>query len=93
MSTSFEELQTELLANPKIRKAYDDLAPEYEVARAIIKARVSCGITQADLAKRMNTSQSFIARIESGNSLPTMKTLLRVAKATGTKPHIDLRVE
>jgi ribosome-binding protein aMBF1 (putative translation factor) len=93
MSTSLNKLKTKLLTNPEVRKAYDDLAPEYEIARAIIKARVSRGMTQAELAERMNTSQSFVARLESGNTLPTMKTLFRVAKATGTKPHIELCIE
>lgn len=82
-----------MLADPEIRKAYDKIAPEYEIARAIIKARASCGITQAELAERMNTSQSFVARLESGNILPSTKTLLRVAKATGTKPHFEFRVD
>jgi transcriptional regulator with XRE-family HTH domain len=88
MSTScLKELRAKLLIDPEVRKAYD------EIARAIIKARVSRGMTQAELAERMNTSQSFVARLESGNTLPTMKTLFRVAKATGTKPHIELCTE
>jgi ribosome-binding protein aMBF1 (putative translation factor) len=90
MSTNLDELKAKLLANPKVRNAYDDLSPEYAVARAIIKARVARGMTQAELAKRMHTSQSFIARLESGNTLPSMKTLLRVAEATGSRPYIDL---
>lgn len=90
MAKNLDELRAKLLADPNVRKAYDDLSPEYEVARSIIKARIARGMTQADLAEKMNTSQSFVARLESGNSLPTMKTLLRVAKATGSKPHIEL---
>jgi ribosome-binding protein aMBF1 (putative translation factor) len=89
MSKSLKELKTKLLADPDVRKAYDEMVPEYEIARAIIKARISRGMTQAELAERMNTSQSFVARLERGNMLPTMKTLLRVAKATNTKAHIE----
>lgn len=92
MSTNLNELKTRLLADPEIRKAYDEMAPEYEIARAIINARVSCSMTQAELAERMNTSQSFVARLESGSTLPSIKTLLRVAKAIGTKPHFELRI-
>lgn len=40
MSTNLNELKTRLLADPEIRKAYDEMAPEYEIARAIINARV-----------------------------------------------------
>ena len=89
---SLKDFKAEFLANPEARKAYDDLAPEYAVARAVIMARKTCGITQAELAKRMKTSQSFIARIENAASPPTMKTLYRVAKATGTQVRFELEV-
>jgi len=92
MSTSLDELKARLLEDTEIREAYDEIGPEYEIARTIINARLSCGISQAELAKRMNTSQSFVARLESGNMLPSTKTLFRVAKATGTKPYFELRV-
>lgn len=90
MSKSLSELKAKLLNNPEVRKAYDDLAPEYAVARAVIKARTTCGLTQAQLAELMHTSQSYIARLESGTTMPTMKTWLRVAEATGTRPRFDL---
>ena len=90
MAKSFKILKAELLADKNVRKAYDDLALEYAVARAVIKARTACGITQAQLAKRMNTSQSYIARLENGRVLPTMKTFRKVAKATGTRVKFEL---
>jgi|ABEF01.1.fsa_nt_gi predicted transcriptional regulator len=89
-NTTLKDLKAELLANKGVRKAYDDLAPEYAVARAVIKARTSCGLTQAQLAERMNTSQSFIARIENASVLPTMRTFLRIAEATGTRARFEL---
>ncbi|MDP6476175.1 MAG: helix-turn-helix transcriptional regulator [Alphaproteobacteria bacterium] len=87
---AFKDLKAKLLSNPEARKVYDDLAPEYAVARAVIKARKARGLTQAELAERMNTSQSFIARIENARSRPTIKTLYRVAAATGTRVKLDL---
>ena len=45
---------------------------------------------QAELASRMGTSQSAIARLESGQTLPSTKTLLRYAAATGSKFHLQL---
>lgn len=60
----------ELLADPKVRAAYEELAPEYELARAIIRARVRSGLTQTQLAERMHTSRSFIAGLESGRTTP-----------------------
>jgi len=48
------------------------------------------GLTQAELAARMNTSQSYIARLESGRISPSMKTWRRLAAATGTRPKVTL---
>jgi predicted transcriptional regulator len=85
MAKALRELKSEILARKAVRGAYEKLAPEYEIARAVIKARTACGFTQAELAARMDTSQSYIARLENAKVLPTMKTLFRVAEATGTR--------
>jgi len=45
-------------------------------------------LSQAEVAARMGTSQSTIARLESGQTLPSTKTLLRFAKVTGSKFHV-----
>ena len=90
MAKALKTLKEELLAKKGVCEAYEGMAPEYAVARAVIKARTKCGFTQAELAERMNTSQSYIARLENGTVLPTMKTFLRVAKATGTRARFDL---
>jgi predicted transcriptional regulator len=87
---SLKTLKVELLTDPEVRQAYDELAPEYEIARAIIRARTACGLTQAELAERMGTSQSYVARLESGRTLPSTRTLLKVAAATGTRPRFRL---
>jgi ribosome-binding protein aMBF1 (putative translation factor) len=67
------------------RKAYESLTPEFELARAVIDARVTAGLTQEQLAKRMETTQSVIARLESGRTRPSTQTLERLAAATGTR--------
>ena len=90
MAKSLKTFKAELLADRGVRQAYDELTPEYAVARAVIEARTRCGLTQAELAERMQTSQSFIARLENGTSLPSMKTFLRVAAATGTRAKFEL---
>ena len=48
------------------KDAYDALGEEFDLARALIEARTAAGLSQSQLAKRMNTSQSYIARIEGG---------------------------
>jgi antitoxin component HigA of HigAB toxin-antitoxin module len=60
---SLIDVKTELLANPAVRQAYDAQAPEFELARELIAARTKAGLTQGDVAARMGTTQSVVARI------------------------------
>jgi ribosome-binding protein aMBF1 (putative translation factor) len=86
----FEKLKARLLDNPKVKAEYEALAPEFEISAELIRARLRAGLSQAELAARMGTSQSTIARLESGQTLPSTKTLLRYAEATGSKFHVRL---
>ena len=88
---TLKQLRGELLAEPGVRKAYEEQQPEFAIAHAIISARTQAGLSQAELAERMDTSQPFVARLESGRTLPSMRTLLKVAEATGTVPEFHLR--
>src|SRR3984893_7284173 len=90
MTIPFEKLKARLLANPKVKAEYDALAPEFEIAAELLRARVRAGLSQAERAARMRTSQSTIARLESGQTLPSTKTLLRYAQATGSTFHVRL---
>jgi len=71
------------------RTAYDELGAEFDLARALIEARSRAGLTQAELAKRMKTTQSVVARLESGRVHPSTKTLEKIARATGTRLKIS----
>ena len=90
MTIPFEELKARLLTNPEVKAEYDALAPEFEIAAELVKARLRAGLSQAELALRMGTSQSAIARLESGQTLPSTKTLLHYAEATGSRFHLRL---
>ena len=79
-----------LLANPRVKAEYDVLAPEFEIAAELLRARLRAGLSQAELAARMDTSQSTIAWLENGHTLPSTKTLPRYAEATGSKFHVRL---
>ena len=70
--------------------AYDALEDEFARASMIIAARTHADISQAELAKRMGTSQSAIARLESGRFKPSTRTLEKLAAATGTRLRIVL---
>jgi len=71
--------------DPEYVAAYDALEEEFALASALIGARAHAGLTQEELAERMGTSQSAIARLESGRSHPSTTTLAKLAAATGTK--------
>ena len=90
MNVTLEELKAEVLQNPEVRAEYERLRPEFELAETIIAARTAQGLTQAELAARMKTSQAYIARLESGRVLPSMRTWKRLAAATGTRPRVTL---
>jgi transcriptional regulator with XRE-family HTH domain len=81
---NFKDFRREALENPDVKAAYDALEEEYALARALIQARQQSGLTQAELAERMETTQSAVARWESGKHLPSCQTLQRLARATNT---------
>ena len=75
--------------DPAYMKEYDALEQEFALVSQVIKARADAGLTQEQLAKRMNTSQAVVARLESGRALPSMRTLTRFAQATGHRLKIS----
>lgn len=77
------ELKKEWIRDSEVRKHYQDLKPEFDLARGFIRARVKANMTQIEVAKKMKTTQSVIARLESGKAVPTMKTIDRFARAVG----------
>jgi ribosome-binding protein aMBF1 (putative translation factor) len=84
-----EEAAKEWMKDPEFRKAYDALEEEFALASALIKARGDADLTQEQVAVAMGTTQAFVARLESGRSMPSTRTLTRFAKATGTKLRIS----
>lgn len=82
------ELHKKWMNNPKHREEYEHLGDEVALASAIIETRTRAGLTQDELAAKMQTSQSAIARLESGKCIPSTRTLQRFAKATSTRLRI-----
>lgn len=58
----------------------------------ILKARNDAGLTQAEVAERIGTTQSAVARLESslGKHSPSISTLKRYASALGYKIQVRL---
>jgi transcriptional regulator with XRE-family HTH domain len=87
--TKITDLHKKWMKDPKYRKEYDALEEEFALAAEVAKARGRAGLSQAELARRMQTTQSTIARLESGRGRPSTRTLDRFAKATGHRVKIS----
>lgn len=89
----WSEIKTELLSDPEVKREYDRLGPEYEVISEMIRLRLETGITQKELAQKIGTTQSSIARLlaqlADGEANPTLKLLQRIAKGYGTRLKIS----
>jgi len=88
--TKLADLKKQWMQDAEVRKAYDENAYEFEIARTLIEARSKAGLTQSEVAKRMGTTQSAVARIEGGGQLPSMKSVIRYATAIGAHPVLQL---
>lgn len=84
-----EEAAKEWFKDPEFIAAYDALEDEFALIQALIRARAHADMTQEQVARAMGTTQAAIARLESGRSMPSTRTLERFAKATGTKLRIS----
>ncbi|OGJ04920.1 transcriptional regulator [Candidatus Nomurabacteria bacterium RIFOXYC2_FULL_36_19] len=87
---SFSDVKKEWLKDPKFRKSYDDLEPEYSIIRAILRKRIESKMSQKDLAKKLGTKQSAISRLESGNYNPTLSFLKKLSSTLGGKLEIKI---
>ena len=85
------ELKKDLLKNPEFKRIYEESQPEYEIARAIIRARIENKITQKELAKKMNTTQSVISRVEQAKTSPSISFLKRLAVALNTTLQVQFK--
>ena len=92
MTSTFKQFKARALARPEVKKAYDKLAEEFAFIDEVLKARAASGLTQAELAARVGTTQSAIARLESGTPKhsPSIVTLQRYARAMGHRVEIKL---
>ena len=87
---NYPDFKNKLLANPEVKEEYEQCKAEFDVARALIKARIAAQMTQRDVATKMLTSQTHIARMESGQHLPTLQSIAKYAHAVNQKITIEL---
>jgi ribosome-binding protein aMBF1 (putative translation factor) len=84
-----EEVFARWRQDPEYVAAYDALEEEFALAASLIKARAEADMTQEQVAQAMGTTQAVVARLESGKSRPSTRTLERFAKATRSRLRIS----
>ena len=92
MTSSLKRFKRRAFARPEVKEAYDASVEEFAFLDEVLKARAESGLTQAQVAERIGTTQSAIARLESAEAQhsPSIATLQRYAKALGYK--VELRL-
>jgi ribosome-binding protein aMBF1 (putative translation factor) len=88
--TSADEVKAEALRNPTVRAEWDRTAVARAVASRVVRYRVEHGLSQGELGAKLGVSQPYVARLESGDQLPTLATLARLAQRLGLEFHIDV---
>jgi transcriptional regulator with XRE-family HTH domain len=88
--TSLAKLRQKLLTDPEVKAEYDRLGPILSIVGEMISARLAAGLTQADIAARMGTTQSVIARLENARHMPTFDMVVRYAAAVDRRLDIHL---
>ena len=77
---SFDTHKKQLLKDPAVKKAYDNLEPSYMVAKSLIRARLDKKLTQQEVADRAEVSKAVVMRLESAVGNPRVQSINRIAK-------------
>jgi len=89
-----EELTKKMMENSEVRGEYDLLAEEFKLFDEMLRARLSAGLTQKEVASRMGTKTPAIARLEAGGGQkkhsPSISTLRKYASAVGC--HLEIKL-
>ena len=88
--TKLKDLKKRFMEDPEFREEYARADDEFTLVEALVRARAAAKLTQAELARRLGTTQSAIARLEGGRVSPSFTTLRRYAEATGTRLTVGL---
>lgn len=89
--TSFDLYLKEQLRDAEFKQLYDEESIKLEIAYRINQLRRKRSLTQKALAKKMNTTQSVIARMEQGEQNFTINTLHRLADIFEKKLEVSFK--
>ena len=87
--SSYSEFKMELLEDPEVKAAYDELQPEYDIIQAMVDARKSQNMTQKDLSEATGITQAEISRIENGTRNPSLGMVKRLAAGMGMRLKLE----
>ena len=87
---SHDQVYAKWRKDPDFQKARAELAEEFALVAELIRARTRAGLTQSQVAERMQSTQPAVARLEAGGRIPSTRTLQRYARATGHRLRISL---
>lgn len=90
--TTWEEFEKKIFKQPGFKEAVEETRLEYEIARALILARVKKRLTQAELAKKLHTKQSVISRVETAKTTPSLSFLKRLAEVLDASLQVQFRL-
>lgn len=81
----------QLLKNPEFQKALEEFEPEFQIAKTMIEARIKKGLSQKELAERLDTKQSVISRVENAKTMPSLSFLKRVAQTLNITFQVQIK--
>lgn len=87
-TVKFDDYLEKRLQDPELRSNFEAENLRLESAVVLLKAREDAGLTQRELARRVDVPQSTIARIERGNNT-SVDTLSKIANALGKKLKVE----
>lgn len=87
----YKEFKKKILKNENVRAAYEELDPEYQLIREIVRCRTEQNMSQQDLADATGIDRSDISKLENGNANPSLRTIQKLAKGLGKKVAIEFR--
>jgi transcriptional regulator with XRE-family HTH domain len=92
MTKTYEEVLEEALKDPRVKREYDALEPEFQLQRALMLLRRERGMSQQDVAERLGIQQEYISRIERGHVGVSFSYLVKLADAMDADLEISFRL-